>query len=340
MNTLTRLEVGVLGTGLSALVAAHFVKKSGHTAVVLDTGRGYVRLGRTFSYGGARFDQFQRTIAERDTEVHSLISELGIEALLQWHSETGRRFLWPFGGKPKIATCPGLSAAIEAELENRVEVEPVCKAVDLAEFDHRIEVRTECGRREFDALITTLPVDEVEDMARGLIAQDMPHSQSLHQTLVNVVFICATPLFKKHSTFVGKRFLPFHEVFSTTDVVSKLTAINVCGYSDASEAELKILALRFLCENFSEFQPSNVLALRVFQASERIPVEALSDDDEPIPARVGEGRLFLASRELGYGLPMSMNTDLVLAREAVESFLECAPIFACGGRQVARAAGR
>ena len=173
-----------------------------------------------------------------------------------------------------------------------------------------------------------------------LIAQDLPRSQARHRTLVSVVFISTVPLLKKYATFVENSSLPFTCVSSVTDPESGLTAINVSGCSEAPEMELKILATRFLSEKFGEFQPSCVEAVRVFQSSERIPVYPLNEKVEPIPARVGEGRLFLASRELGYGRPVSMNTDLLLARKAVEAFLECAPTFVCGVRPAALAAAR
>jgi hypothetical protein len=222
---------------------------------------------------------------------------------------------------------------MELALRRRLDVEPVSKALDLLEFDYSIEARTDFGRRRFDAMITTLSVDEVADMARGLIAQDMPQSQTRHRTLVNIVFICLTPLLKKYTTFVEIDAFPFRAVSSTTNVSAELTAINICGYSELADVELKLLALRFLSERFAEFQPSNVEAVRIFRSSERTTTYM-------IPVRVGDGRLFLASRELGYGLPVSMNTDLIVARRAVDAFLECAPIFACGERQAARAAGR
>jgi NAD(P)-binding Rossmann-like domain len=333
MSLSTGLHVGVLGTGLPALAAAYFTQKSGHSVTVLDAEQGYVGVGKSFSYGGGRFDQFLQVVTDRDHEVLALRKELGFEDQLQWLSVQGRGILGWIQRKPKVATCGGLARAMELELRNRLDVEPVSRAMDLLEHDYSIEVRTDRGKRQFDAVITTLAIDEVDDMARGLISHEMPRSQGSRRTLVNVVFLCSSPLLEKLSTFVVKPSQPFQTVSSTTDVDSGLTAINVCGFSESADVELRVLALRLLCDVFHEFQPSNVDAVRVFRSSERTAVCSIA-------ARIGEGRLFLASRELGFGLPVSMNTDLLLARQAVKSFLECAPIFACGERQAAHAAGR
>ena len=342
MQSITGLQVGVLGTGLPALAAAHSILKAGHNPTLLDTDQGFARPGKTFSCRGGTFDQFLQPVTDRDSEVHALIGELGLEAKLQWHAEAGRRLFWPIRRRSRVATCVGLAKTIESELLCRSGLgrDPVSKAMDLLEFDHCIELRSDRGRRQFDAMITTLPIDEVEDMARGLIAQEIPRSQSSHRTLVNVVFISSTPLFRKYSTFVENSIFPFSLVTATTDVDSRLTVISVSGYSDAPGLELRILASSFLCENFSEFQPSTVCDVRVFQFEERVPVELLSEEMNPIPARVGESRLFLASPEIGRGLPVSMNTDLLLAKRAVHAFLEFALTSACGARPTAHAAGR
>ena len=219
-------------------------------------------------------------------------------------------------------------------------VEKVSKAIDLLEFDHCIELRSDRSRRQFDAMITTLPLDELEELARGLIAQEIPCSHARARTFTNVVFICSIPLFSKYSTFVENSRFWVREVSSTTDVGSRVTAINVCGYSDEPESELRILALKLLCEKFSEFQPSSVQDVRVFKSSERVTIVPHGEDKQLLPSRVGESRLFLASRELGHGMPVSMNTELMLAKNAVGAFLEWAPIFACGARQAAHAAGQ
>lgn len=340
MISQTGLQVGVLGTGLPALAAAHFLQNAGHTATVLDTGQGFVRLGRTFPYGGGRFDQFLQVVRANDHELLALSKALGIQSQLQWHASPRKQMFWPLRREPKVATSVGFSQALELVLRNRLNVNQVGKALDLLEFDHCIEIRTDSGRRQFDAMITTLTLDEVEDMAKGLIAQDLPRSQARHRTLVNVVFLTETPLLKKHATFVENAQLPFTEVSSMTNVESRLSCINVSGYSDASDTELRLLALQLLSEKFAEFQPSNVEAIQVFRSEELIPVYTIGDAYLPIAERVGDGRLFLASRELGGSMPVSMNTDIVLARNAVNSFLECAPTFACGARQAEHAAAR
>ncbi len=340
MNCDNKLHVGVLGTGLPALFAAQLIEKAGHSATVLDSDCGYVRLGRTFPYGGGRFDQFVQTVSVDDAEVYTLVKALGVEPVLQPHKTPRAGLSWLWSKNPKTATAVGLSQALELALRDRLQVEQVVQVVDLMEFDYSIELRTREGRRQFDAIVTTVPLEELDEMARGLIAQDLPRSQARHRTLVSVVFISTVPLLKKYATFVENSSLPFTCVSSVTNPESGLTAINVSGCSEAPEMELKILATRFLSEKFGEFQPSCVEAVRVFQSSERIPVYPLNEKVEPIPARVGEGRLFLASRELGYGRPVSMNTDLFLARKAVEAFLECAPTFVCGARPAALAAAR
>lgn len=327
--------MGVLGTGISALAAAHYVKKAGFDVTVLDVDSGSARPGKTFSYNGCRFDQFSQPIAESDTESLAFLRDLGIGAELQWHGTNfGRNFFWPKWRKHKVATCAGLSQSIEQALRTDLAVDHAARAIDLLEFDHCIELRTDRRRRAFDAIITTLSLDEVDDVARGLLAQEIPGNRYRPLTLANVVFITPTPLFKKYTTFVAANRQPFCWVSSTTDVESQLTAIHVCGYSEMPPLELKLLATRFLCQNYSEFQPSLVREVQVFQSPEGVPL------NRPIPARVGETRLFLASRELGCVAPMSINTDLILAKGAVAELLECAPIFACGARQVAHAAGR
>jgi hypothetical protein len=340
MHSISGLQVGVLGTGLSALSAAYYLKKSGHCATVLDIERGTARPGRSFSYCGGRLDQFLQTVTRRDLELHALIAEIGVDANLQWHAEPGRGLFRLIGRTPGVATCMGLAAMMERELRSRLTVEPIGEAIDLLEFDHCIEIRTDRGRRQFDAMIATVPIDTVEDIARGLIAQELPCNQAHRRTLANVVFVSASPLLRKFSTFVESTYFPFTTVASTTDVDSKLSVIHIAGYSDVPGLELRLLATRFLCENFPEFQPSNVSEVRVFQSTERIPICQSNRDSERIPAQVGESRLFLASRDLSDGMPVSMNTDLLLAREAVNEFLDLAPIFACGARQAEHAGAR
>ena len=339
MNSCTGLQVGVVGNGLSALAAAHFVQKAGHRATLLETDHGDVRLGRTFKFGPSRFDQFFQFISEQDSELLALLNELEIEENLQWFPSPRRKKFWPIR-QPKVAMSVGLPETMKVALRSRLQVHKVSAAMDMTESDCSIDVRTDCGTRRFDAIVATLPLDQLEDLASGETAQEMPRIHARLQTSVSVVFISSAPLWKKHSTFVVSDHMPFHSVSATTDVVSKLCAINVCGYSDSSDVELKILALRLLSENFAEFQPSNVEAVRVFRYSNHIPVFEPEDHHKRIIARVGESRLFLASRELGSGLPVCLNTDVLLAREAVDAFVECAPTFVSGGRQAAHAAGR
>ena len=95
MHCDTKLQVAVLGTGLPALSAAHQLQKAGHDVTVMDTDCGYVRLGRTFPYGGGRFDQFVQTICSSDREVFELCKDLRIEPKLEWHARVSSG-LWRF----------------------------------------------------------------------------------------------------------------------------------------------------------------------------------------------------------------------------------------------------
>ena len=339
MNSSRGLHVGVLGNGLSALAAAHFVQKAGHEATVLETDHSDVRLGRTFKHGPSRFDQFFQLVSEQDSALRGLLKELGIEDNLQWVPAPRRRKFWPIR-QHQVALGVGLAETMKLALRSRLQVHKVSSEMDLMESEYSIDIRTDEGTRRFDALITSLPIDQVEDLGRELVAQQVPDSQGRQQTLVNVVFISSSPIWRKYSTFVVSNQMPFHSVSATTYVDLMLSVINVSGYNDSSDSELKLLALRSLSENYAEFQPSNVQAARVFRYAKHIPVFEPEDNHRQISARVGGSRLFLASRELGCSLPVCMNTDVLLAREAVDAFVECAPTFACGARQAAHAAGR
>ena len=319
MHLITGLQVGVLGNGLSALTAAYLIKKAGHEATVLETDFGHVRVGKPFQYGSSRSEQFFQFVTEQDAEVHALVKELGIEIELQWLPRPRRRRFWPIRKPAKVAVGLGLAESIRFALRHRVRVEELQPEMDL---------RTDFGTPRFDAIISTLPIDQLEDLAGELVERELPGIQAGYRTFVNLVLISSNTLWKKYSTFVENHCNSFSSVSVTTDVDSGLSVISVCGYSDASDVDLRKHALRFLSENFAEFQPSSVEAMRVFRPD--------YDGDE-ISARVGKSRLFLASPELGAAMPVCMNTDILLAKQAVAELLKCAPTFASGVRQAALA---
>ena len=78
------MKIGIAGGGFAGLTAAYRLSKEGHSVVVLEKEGILGGLANAFDFAGAKLDKFYRHIFSSDTEIISLIEELGLKEDLLW----------------------------------------------------------------------------------------------------------------------------------------------------------------------------------------------------------------------------------------------------------------
>jgi len=78
------MKIGIAGGGFAGLTAAYRLSKEGHSVVVFEKDGIPGGLANAFDFAGAKLDKFYRHIFSSDTEIISLIEELGLKEELLW----------------------------------------------------------------------------------------------------------------------------------------------------------------------------------------------------------------------------------------------------------------
>ncbi len=78
------MKIGIAGGGFAGLTAAYRLSKEGHSVEVFEKEGILGGLANAFDFAGAKLDKFYRHIFSSDTEIISLIEELGLKDDLLW----------------------------------------------------------------------------------------------------------------------------------------------------------------------------------------------------------------------------------------------------------------
>jgi protoporphyrinogen oxidase len=82
------VRIGIIGGGIAGLTCAYRLAQAGHQPVVMEASREVGGLGATFLHEGVRFEKFYHIILNSDSELLSLVAELGGADRMLWR-ETG-----------------------------------------------------------------------------------------------------------------------------------------------------------------------------------------------------------------------------------------------------------
>ena len=96
-----RLEIAVIGGGVSGLSAAYFLSKQGHKVTVFERDETPGGLASSFDFGGAPIEKYYHFICTGDSDLIDLCHEISIADDLCWR-DTKMSFLYegklyPFG---------------------------------------------------------------------------------------------------------------------------------------------------------------------------------------------------------------------------------------------------
>jgi protoporphyrinogen oxidase len=82
------VRIGIIGGGIAGLTCAYRLAQAGHQPVVMEAAREVGGLGATFLHEGVRFEKFYHIILNSDSDLLSLVTELGGADRMLWR-ETG-----------------------------------------------------------------------------------------------------------------------------------------------------------------------------------------------------------------------------------------------------------
>jgi len=94
------VRIGIVGAGVTGLVAGYELAKAGHTVVLFESDANIGGLTRVEKVGGQSLERFYHHIFTGDTEMVALLSELGLSHHLRWKSPQSatylNRVIYPF----------------------------------------------------------------------------------------------------------------------------------------------------------------------------------------------------------------------------------------------------
>lgn len=86
------MKIGIIGGGLTGLVAGFRLARHGHQVSIFEAGDTLGGLLETISIGGERLEKFYHHIFTHDTAVIALVEELNLSYKLKWHPVTSALF--------------------------------------------------------------------------------------------------------------------------------------------------------------------------------------------------------------------------------------------------------
>jgi protoporphyrinogen oxidase len=78
------MRIAVLGGGVAGLTCAHYLARSGHTALVLEPSGALGQLGSPIVHEGLRIDRFSNPLRNTDTALCGLLADLGGLGRVAW----------------------------------------------------------------------------------------------------------------------------------------------------------------------------------------------------------------------------------------------------------------
>jgi len=85
---MTKVRIGIIGGGIAGLTCAYRLAKAGHQPVVMEGASSVGGLGASFLHQGVRIEKFYHIILDSDSDLLSLVAELGGSERILWR-QTG-----------------------------------------------------------------------------------------------------------------------------------------------------------------------------------------------------------------------------------------------------------
>lgn len=186
---------------------------------------------------------------------------------------------------------------------------------------------------EFDAVLSTLPMPLLRNIADRRLAPKIPLPELEYQGVVNVMLIARRSLDRHYWTAVVDSDFPFQGVVETTHVIrpewignrNLIYLMNYCSkdssHYTADDATQIRLARDGLSRLYRTFDPADIEAAYVFRAPHVEPVWPRGYLRSRPESRIDGTRVFLATTAQAYPMVTSWNTSVKLAQDAVSAML-------------------
>lgn len=203
----------------------------------------------------------------------------------------------------------------------------------LWETRHGVRLAGRGMEAEFDAVISTLPMPLLRDMADSALAPKIPLPEIEYQGVVNVMLTLKKQLNQHYWTAVVDSDFPFQGVVETTHVIRPewtgerhlVYLMNYCSAKSnsylAADELLVEQAIGGLSRLYGNFRAENVESAHVFRAPHVEPVWTKGYLRRRPAARVAGSRVFLATTAQAYPMVTSWNTSVKLADEAIAALV-------------------
>src|SRR5690242_3234714 len=107
------MRIGIIGGGITGLVAAYYLQKAGIEITVLEAASDLGGLARAFDFGPFHWDKYYHAILTSDRDLLNFIDEIGLSSELRWtETKTGfysRRGLHSMSNSLEFLRFPPLS---------------------------------------------------------------------------------------------------------------------------------------------------------------------------------------------------------------------------------------
>lgn len=191
------------------------------------------------------------------------------------------------------------------------------------------------GRDEaFDAVVSTLPMPRLRDVAKGTLARELPLGDLHYQGCVNAVVVSRKRLERFYWTIVVDPAFPFQGIVETTHVIPSewiggrhlIYCLNYCAPGsepyERSDEVVKRQALDGLAALYPEFRASDVEDVHVFRAPHVEPVWTVGYLGRRPAPRLGASRIYLSTTAQAYPRVTAWNTSISLARDAANAIAQ------------------
>ncbi len=239
---------------------------------------------------------------------------------------------YPRGGYAVIAN--RLVDAIEAA-GGDIHLNTKVSAVE--DLGDRVRLMLPSGPKEFDALVSTVPLPLLRKLSSGSLASRVPLPDLAYQGVVNVLLLQKERLERHYWTAVVDSDFPFQGVVETTHVIRPewigdrhlLYVMNYCS-SDSAQYNTKDdmlidQAIKGLGRLYPKFDRTGIETAYVFRAPHVEPVWTRGYLRQRPKSRIDGSRIYLATTAQAYPMVTSWNTSVKLAEDAVKAIMTDVP---------------
>lgn len=222
----------------------------------------------------------------------------------------------------------GLSDRLRRSIERRGGEVRLCAGVTGVEADiAKCKVELDGREEEFDAVISTLDLEELAKLARARLRSELPRLDQPFLGGVTVLVILRRSLGPPRDGTVLEQSAPFHRVIRVTHAARAGSEGNLhlvylhrdCvahseSYRQADELVVG-LALECLSEAFPAFEARQVEAVHVSRNPVAEPIATVGQLQRRPPTRVGASRFYLCTAVQAHPRRVGWDADVTLARE-------------------------